>query len=106
MVFVVAKVYISNEDKRLRLIQAAKILIIIFSNEIQGCLTFSHGSEGSPTLWNETSAKAGCFSAALQLKFRSFPIQDTDMFCGASYLTAEERGNVLLHCNIICKLVI
>lgn len=44
---------------------------------------------------NQTSAWAGCFSAALQLNFRLFFNQDMEISCGASYLTIEKKQNTL-----------
>lgn len=55
------------------------------------CLTFSHDSVGSSSRWNRILAKAGCFSTALQLKLRLFFTQDMEIFCGASYLTVEQK---------------
>lgn len=64
------------------------------------CLTFSHDSVGCSTRWNRISAKAGCFSIALQLKLRLFFAQDMEMFCGASYLTVEQK--VVFFYTILC----
>lgn len=61
------------------------------------CLTFSHDSVGCSTRWNRISAKAGCFSIALQLKLRLFFAQDMEMFCGASYLTVKQKVVFFLH---------
>ena len=55
------------------------------------CLTFSHDSAGLPSRRNQTSAEAGCFSGASHIKLRLFFDQDIEIFCGASYLTVEDK---------------
>ena len=57
-------------------------------------LTFSHNSAGRSPRLNRISAKAGCFSAAVQLKLRLFFNQDMETLSGASYLTVNEKQNI------------
>lgn len=64
-----------------------------FCNKI--CLTYSHDSVGCSARRNRTSAKAGHFSTAVQLKLRLFFNQDMLIFCGASYLTVEQKQKLL-----------
>lgn len=76
-----------------------------FDNKSHLCLTFSHESAECSPRRNQTSAKAGYFSAALQIKLRLFFNQDTEIFCGASYLTVEEKQNsshVMFYYDILC----
>lgn len=56
-------------------------------------LTFPHGSVGCSSRLNQTSATAGYFSVAIQLKLRLFFNQDAEIFCGASYFTVEWKRN-------------
>lgn len=53
---------------------------------------------GCPSRLNQTSTEAGCFSAAVHIMLRLFFNQDTKIFCGASYLTVEDKQNLL--CNV------
>lgn len=80
----------SKMDKRLNMLAEVEdsFRYIRFANKI--CLTFSHDSVGCSSRLNRTSAKAGCFSAAVQLKLRLFLNQDMLIFFGDSYLTVED----------------
>lgn len=85
----------SNNNKRLNVLidaeKTASDTLKKFGNKI--CLTYSHDSVGCSARRNRTSAKAGHFSTALQLKLRLFFNQDMLMFSGASYLTVEQKQN-------------
>lgn len=65
-----------------------------FDNKFHLWLTFSHDSVECLFGRNQTSAKAGNSSAAVQIKLRLFFIQDTEIFCGASYLTIKGKQNI------------